>query len=142
MGGNRVLQAVILGAVVLSVLVIFSVVNGGRNLPKGAQRVLAKYTLEIEPGFEYHIDSARKANLETDNPDIQRQITFTGNANAVSGCPDISGSQEVWCVILEKPIAGYSHFVLTRSGGIWRAEPVLAENFTDVFKFVGCENGK
>lgn len=140
MGGNRVLQAFILGAVVLSGLVIFSVINGRRNLPKGAQRVLANYTLEIAPGSEYHIASARKANLDTGSPDIQRQITFTGNANAVSGCPDISGSQEVWCVVLEKPVAGASHFVLTRSGGIWRAEPVLAENFVDVFKFVGCEN--
>lgn len=140
MGGNRVLQAIILGAVVLLVLVIFSVVNGERSLPKGAQRVLAKYSLEMEPGSEYHIDSVRKANLDTGNPDIQRQITFTGNANAVSGCPDISGSQEVWCVVLKKPVAGCSHFVLTRSGGIWRVEPVLAENFIDVFKFVGCEN--
>jgi hypothetical protein len=140
MRGNRVLQAVILGAVVLLVLVIFSVVNGGHNLPKGAQRVFAKYALEMEPGSEYHIDIARKAKLDTGNPDIQRQITFTGNANAVSGCPDISGSQEVWCVVLEKPVAGCSHFVLTRSGGIWRVEPVLAENFVDVFKIVGCEN--
>jgi hypothetical protein len=92
----------------------------------------------------YEISSVEKAPGYSDSEDMSKIVNFTGDSNAVSGCPEDGGGRDMWCIVLDREVTStrgnaYSHFLVQRLSGTWYVDELSATEM-DEFTELGCQN--
>lgn len=137
-----------IGVLVLVALIALGIVAnarvGGRLSPNGRE-ALREHLEDLSGGdVSYDVVSVEQViKSEGEGADLGN-FTYTGSANAVSGCPDIAAGEIVWCVVTNREIqdsngTGYSHFLVRQLSGYWSVNELTSQE-DGVFEFVGCGN--
>ena len=76
--------------------------------------------------------------------ELDLNVNYTGDPNAVSGCPDVQGGRDLWCVVLDREITSkagnnYSHFLVQQLGSSWYVEELSSTESAE-FTHFGCKN--
>lgn len=133
---------VVAGLFALVVAGAFAVLRSGKRLPRVAQRNLDEYIVKIAgEGTDYEVLSVQRSPGQAGDADMLATVTFTGHSGAVSGCPDPSGGEATWCVVLDRGVADgeYSHFLVQQLGGIYNVGELEATEQA-TFEYFGCTN--
>ena len=136
-----------IGLICLMAVGIYAVVRASAKpelIAQGTEELDKRITELAGKPVEYEIVSVQKSVSGSEDAEFTGEVYFTGQANAVSGCPQGGGGKDLWCVVLDREIAAesgkaYSHFLVQHLGAVWQVEGLLESEEAE-FEHAGCGN--
>jgi hypothetical protein len=101
--------------------------------------------IELAGGpVDYEIVSVQKSLAGSEDASFSGNVAFTGDANAINGCPEGGGGKDLWCVVLGDGITSengstYSRFLVQHLGAYWQVTGLLDSEASE-FDIAGCDN--